>query len=1256
MKTSFAFWHRAASVAAFGVAAVVWFSQPAIAFPILTNVVETGGDNEPTDTIVAQWTGVTWNTTVANEPILNTPVGTPFTVPFFGEDVPAMVDRATQWNGATVDLPIPGYLVGGEYIMIGNDNRDNPAPFQLDLYVAHGCVVFLLLDNRAGDTVQGGTQSASDPPFLGVSSEQWAAMTWVNVLGFQPVTNGLNRTANSAWPDEVAWDEGTLGVGPGVEVNQFASVYYKIVEPAAVNTPAISLGEQNLGGISIYGVVVTPVAPAVPTGLNTISLNARLALNWIPSSGASEYVVKRSSTQGGPYIPVATNATTSYLDPGLVNNQNYYYVVSARGLFGESANSAEAVGTPKLAPENLVAQGGANQVALSWAALDGAASYTVKRADVSGGPYTELATGLNQTSYADTDLPAGARYYYTVSAALTAGGESANADEAAAFTAPNLPGNFVAERFAATVIRLRWTLADQLPASTTILVEKSANGTSFSQVAAVTGGGNRYFDVGLAPNLTNYYRVRATNSGGFTAYTEISSATTPVSGINVNFADTAVTGVADYPIPGYLDDFGLIFGDRGNGYSYGWDDDNAQHDRLRNSVNSPDRRYDTFNHLQKTDPLPAARVWEVDVPNGLYLVHIVSGDATATDSVFHWDVEGYISQALAPAANNWWREFNLTVKVDDGRLTLNNGPSAANNKIAFLDIYPTVPMPNEIATHPVSQTVTQNQSVTFTVEVGGGPEPYGFQWRLGGNPISGANAASYVIPLVQPSDAGVYSVVVTNAGGLPVVSSNATLTVITDTFPPVALSAGSVDGNVVGICFNELPEAGTALTPSNYQINGVAGSVTFVQFGVDERKVYLTLASPVTASFTVNISGVQDLAGNTLASTTLNGGFMGLTAVDIGVVGFTGSSLTCDGITVEIVGSGADIWGTFDDCQFAYKQWTGDFDARVRLESLTQADVWTKAGIMAREDLADSARNVFICATPLPLNNVYQTQWRDVATGASASSPTIGGVSYPNAWLRLVRQGNTFTTLVMTNGTDWVVMHTYTPSASYPAQVYLGLALTAHNNALTATGQFSNFTVTVPAADVGLQMTAAADVVPLNGTITYTITAANPGFATATGVVVTDPLPAGVTYVDSSASTGNASHTVGTVTWNVGDLAAGASATLTINAAATTGGSKVNTATATSGSADGNPANNSATLTVEVTAAFSLTSPGFADGKFSFSLSTQLGVDYVVEYTDSLTAVDWRILTTIPGTGGVVAVEDSSPPTERYYRVRLAAP
>jgi len=139
----------APQAAALAAAALILAPANLWAFPVITDVVETGGDNEPTDTIVAKWTGVTWDRTVANEPTVGA-VGTPFTCGFFGEEVPAYVDRNHEWTGATPTLLIPKYLLGGEYIMSGNDNRDNP-DYQLDVTIAKKSFVYLLIDDRLGD-------------------------------------------------------------------------------------------------------------------------------------------------------------------------------------------------------------------------------------------------------------------------------------------------------------------------------------------------------------------------------------------------------------------------------------------------------------------------------------------------------------------------------------------------------------------------------------------------------------------------------------------------------------------------------------------------------------------------------------------------------------------------------------------------------------------------------------------------------------------------------------------------------------------------------------------------------------------------------------------------------------------------------------------------------------------------------------------------------------------------------------------------
>lgn len=86
---------------------------------------------------------------------------------------------------------------------------------------------------------------------------------------------------------------------------------------------------------------------------------------------------------------------------------------------------------PPQAPGGLTAISGDQQVSLAWSATTGATSYTVKRATVSGGPYTTRASGVTTTSYNDTGLTNGTTYYYVVSAS-NAYGESPNSSEVSA--------------------------------------------------------------------------------------------------------------------------------------------------------------------------------------------------------------------------------------------------------------------------------------------------------------------------------------------------------------------------------------------------------------------------------------------------------------------------------------------------------------------------------------------------------------------------------------------------------------------------------------------------------------------------------------------------------------------------------------------------------------------------------------------------------------------------------------------------------
>jgi len=91
-----------------------------------------------------------------------------------------------------------------------------------------------------------------------------------------------------------------------------------------------------------------------------------------------------------------------------------------------------------------------------------------------------------------------------------------------------------------------------------------------------------------------------------------------------------------------------------------------------------------------------------------------------------------------------------------------------------------------ITSQPAAMTVTAGGSASFTVTATGSPAPT-YQWQKGGAAIGGASSASLSLTNVQSSDAGTYSVVVSNSAG-SVTSASATLTVNPATAPATAPS------------------------------------------------------------------------------------------------------------------------------------------------------------------------------------------------------------------------------------------------------------------------------------------------------------------------------------------------------------------------------------------------------------------------------------------------------------------------------------
>jgi uncharacterized repeat protein (TIGR01451 family) len=111
-------------------------------------------------------------------------------------------------------------------------------------------------------------------------------------------------------------------------------------------------------------------------------------------------------------------------------------------------------------------------------------------------------------------------------------------------------------------------------------------------------------------------------------------------------------------------------------------------------------------------------------------------------------------------------------------------------------------------------------------------------------------------------------------------------------------------------------------------------------------------------------------------------------------------------------------------------------------------------------------------------------------------------------------------------------------------------------------------------ADLSVTKTDSPDPVQVGGTLTYTLTVHNDGPETANGVVLTDTLPASVTFVGANASQGSCAHAAGVVTCSLGPLAAGAVATVTIQVTPNAPGTITNTASVTANEADPDPSDN----------------------------------------------------------------------------------
>ena len=415
------------------------------------------------------------------------------------EDALVFVDRTHQYN------EIPEYLIGAQYVMTANDNK-NMSAYELDLVMSANATVYVFVDNRMGSAAGG---LGVDPDITG--------MGWLNDLGF--VDTG----------DDIGIDESGDG-----DIDQYSSVFAKAVK--AGETVTIRGNTEGHGGnmlsVAAQGPRLQAYNPVPEDG--TVHAETWVSTAWTPGDNAVSHDVYLSDNfddvndgtgdafrgnQAGNSL-IAGFVGFPYPD-GLANGVTYYWRIDEVEADGTTrrGNVWSFTVPPKTAYAPDPADGAEfvdPGATLSWTPGFGAKLHTVYIGDsfedvnnATGGSPRGTATFAPATSLEPEKV-----YYWRVDEfdpPFTHKGDIWS------FTTPGAVGNPQPANGAVDVqiiTKLGWTPADNAAASDLYFgadadAVKNATAASPEFVGNKARGSESYDPGKLAMNATYYWRADA---------------------------------------------------------------------------------------------------------------------------------------------------------------------------------------------------------------------------------------------------------------------------------------------------------------------------------------------------------------------------------------------------------------------------------------------------------------------------------------------------------------------------------------------------------------------------------------------------------------------------------------------------------------------------------------------------------------------------------------------------------------------------
>lgn len=155
--------------------------------------------------------------------------------------------------------------------------------------------------------------------------------------------------------------------------------------------------------------------------------------------------------------------------------------------------------------------------------------------------------------------------------------------------------------------------------------------------------------------------------------------------IKINFQPSS-TNAPD----GWLADVGLVYGDRGAGKFFGWNAINTEWARERSEGSN--ELLNTLTHMQFDT---VEFTWELNVPNGEYMVTIGAGDPGYQTGIYKITAEGVAIIDFTPDDETKVNIDSALVTVEDGKLTIDNAEGAQYNRICYITVRPIGGPPEE---------------------------------------------------------------------------------------------------------------------------------------------------------------------------------------------------------------------------------------------------------------------------------------------------------------------------------------------------------------------------------------------------------------------------------------------------------------------------------------------------------------------------------------------------------------------------------